>query len=244
MPLFSGRSKCNHFRPLLNTLFEASQRLEAMRSIVEKNGSAEVGVILEENLAVLSVKRKACAQATVLLERALTEAGSLEKNKIAIEEDVLEKMVPKDVECKNLQGAEADSQRALSLAESSDNTRERYRVVMLGHLGDIYSLEGKFEKADSAYSQGLSIAERAQDVSRVDIASLLANKAEMYIKWKRYSLARQSSIDALRIVDESLWETDPRLKRFVELRSRTCHLSAEGDICGPIDARMNRFGKE
>ena len=220
---------------------EASQQLEAMRAAVEKNGPAEAGVVLEENLAVVSVKRKACAQATTLLEHALTKASTLEKHPEAVMEDVLEKMVPKDVECKNLQGAEADSQRALKIAESSDKTRMRYRVVMLGHLGDVYSLEGEFEKAESTYSEGLSIARQAQDVTREDIANLLANKAEMYIKWKRLPQARQSSIDALQIVDDALFETDPRLERFVELRSRTCHLSDEGYTCGPIEARMKRF---
>jgi len=219
---------------------EATRQLETMRAIVEKSGPSEEGVVLEENLAVVSVKRKACAQATILLEHAVTEAGTLEKNHLAVEEDVLEKMVPKDVECKDFKGAEADSQRALKIVESSDNTRKRYRAVMLGHLGDVYSLQGELEKAESVYSEGFSVGIEAQDVTREDIANLLANKAEMYIKWKRYPEARQSSIDALQIVDDTLWETDPRLERFVELRSRTCHLSAEGDICGPIDASVGR----
>jgi tetratricopeptide (TPR) repeat protein len=223
---------------------EASQQLEAMRAMVEKNGPSEAGVILEENLAVVSVKRKACAQATMLLEHAVTEAGNLEKNRQAVVDDVLEKMVPKDVECKNLQGAEADCKRAFKAAESSENIRKRFRVVMLGHLGDVYSLEGDFERAESTYSEGLTIAGQAQDVTREDIANLLANKAEMYIKWNRFPQARQSSIDALQIVDDALWKTDPRLERFVELRSRTCHLSAEGDICEPIEARMKRLAKE
>ena len=222
---------------------EATQQLEAMRAIVEKNGPPEAGIVLLENLAVISVKRKACAQATLLLEHAVTEAGTLEKHPEAIVEDVLEKMVPKDVECKNLQDAEADCRRALKIADSSDKTRKRYRVVMLGHLGDVYSLEGEFEKAESTYSEGLTIAGQAQDVTREDIANLLANKAEMYIKWKRIPQARQSSIDALQIVDDALFETDPRLERFVELRSRTCHRSDEGDTCGTIEARMKRFAR-
>lgn len=44
--------------------------------------------------------------------------------------------------------------------------------------------------------------------------------------WSRYSQARQNSIDALQIVDDALWESDPELERFVELRNRTCHLNA------------------
>jgi hypothetical protein len=57
------------------------------------------------------VKRKACARATLLLEHVPTEAGTLEKHPEAIVEDVLEKMVPKDVECKSLQEGLADCQR-------------------------------------------------------------------------------------------------------------------------------------
>ncbi len=223
---------------------EATQQLEGMRAMVEKNGPPESGIVLLENLAVVSVKRKACAQATMLLEQAVREAGTLEKHPEAIAEDVLEKMVPKDVECKNLQDAEADCQRALKIAESSDKSRKRYRVVMLGHLGDVYSLEGEFEKAESTYSESLSVAGQAQDVTREDIASLLASKAEMYIKWKRYPQARKCSIDALQIVDDALFETDSQVERFVELRSRTCHLSDEGDTCAAIEARMKRFTRK
>jgi tetratricopeptide (TPR) repeat protein len=220
---------------------DASQQLEAMRSIVEKKGPSEEGVILEENLAVVSVKRKACARATMLLEDAVVEAGKIEKNHEPVVEGAVQKMVPKDVECKNLRGAEADCQRALKITESSDKIRKGFRILMLGYLANVYSMEDEFEKSERTYSEGLTIAGQAQDVTREDVANLLANKAEMYIKWKRYPQARQSSIDALQIVDDALWETDPQLLRFVELRSRTCHLNAEANSCGAIDARMKRL---
>jgi tetratricopeptide (TPR) repeat protein len=102
-------------------------------------------------------------------------------------------------------------------------------------------MEGEYEKAESTYSEGLALAGQAQDVTREDIANLLANKAEMYSKWNRYQRASQTSIEALQIVDDALLESDPRLERFVELRNRTCHLNAEGEICGPTELRMKHF---
>ena len=152
---------------------EAAQKLEAMRSVVEKKGPSEDGVVVEENLAVVSVKLKECTKASISLQRALSEAGNLKTNRIVFVDDVLEKKIPRDVECSDLGAAEVDSLQALKVSESDSKRGNRFRVSMLAHLGDVYVLEGKYEEAEHTYSEGVTIATNAQDLTREDVASLI-----------------------------------------------------------------------
>jgi tetratricopeptide (TPR) repeat protein len=122
--------------------------------------------------------------------------------------DVREKMIPKAA-------AEADSKRGIEHAKISGGARKPLLVLMLGHLADVYALKGEYEKAENTYSKVLAVTDQAQDVDEGGHSQPLANEAELYIKWKRYPQAMESSTRALKIVDEAFWETDPRLRRYV-----------------------------
>jgi tetratricopeptide (TPR) repeat protein len=109
--------------------------------------------------------------------------------------DVLEKMIPKAA-------AEADSKRGIEHAKISGGARKPLLVLMLGHLADVYALKGEYEKAENTYSKVLAVTDQAQDVDEGGHSQPLANEAELYIKWKRYPQAMESSTRALKIVDE------------------------------------------
>jgi tetratricopeptide (TPR) repeat protein len=220
---------------------DAAEKLAEMHSRFQKDGPSIQDVVIEENQGVLRLEQKDCAQATVLLENAYKEAKELKNNAQAYAEQVIAKMVSKDIECKSLEGAETDALLGVELAKQSDGIRKQLQVQARIRLGDVYSKEDKYERAEGAYSESLAIAENAQDVTREDIANILANRAEMYIDWKHYAEAKQSSIDALSIIDDATWETCPVAERPVEIRTRTCRLNSEGETCIQIDERLKRL---
>ena len=210
-----------------------------MGAAIEKDSPSDVHVTFQENLAVVSIKQRQCDMAKLFLEGALTEASKLSTNRQLLQNDVREKQIEKDADCHEYARGIREAAAFIKEEQAAGGPSKHFLVAMLGHLGDIYRMDGNYEAAEQQYAQAMTIARTAQDTKIQDIAGLFVRESNAYVDWKHYPQAEKSSIEALAIMDAALWKTDPSLKEIIELRLKTCKLNNEGVPCKDIETRLN-----
>jgi tetratricopeptide (TPR) repeat protein len=224
-----------------NRIPEAWDQLMPMRSVLEKDAPSDAHITFVMNMAVLHIKQHQCDKAAGVLKEALAEASKLSTNGPALQNAVREKQITMDADCHHYVEGIRQTSAYIRDAQTIAGPTKHYSITMMGHLADIYSMDGQYDAAEKQYIQAISTAKTAQDGTFEDVAGLLSREAEMYIHWKRYSQAAQASNDALTILDGVLWNTDPALKGILEQRLNTCKLNHEGDPCTAIEARLDSF---
>lgn len=144
-------------------------------------------------------------------------------------------------------------QRALSIAEKRFGNSCHTVAIYLGRLAQIYLLQGRYEEAESAFSNALKISESLSESENLEeikrgIAGFSSSLALVYRHQHRFDEAKRTQMKALELSQGIFRESDPQLATIYNntglvYNDLSLHSKAEEFYLKALNIRQNILGE-